>query len=330
MDILNLFVSNSTQLRLSLMPHKLLYKIVLVHVCMLCQPIAFIFKLANITLHEPCNFSAERHFRLLKKNWMLPFFFSFFYSNCSSRHAWCRGRGCRRIGFWRLVGERGKKIEIHFYAIHLSFIEKFEIWRKKKDVNTFVSMPGREKTRSILVSSSMGVRNGQSQMLGSSIVHAQTQPSSWATDPPSRNEQPAFLIPWILSTTYTCNKFGYLFWNNYNKSKQLYCIPPLNSFFCCIFLHQMVSISLHTNHIVPSAVPAQTPKRTFSRNRLFLSRSSQSQFLGLNLSYCNSISTPRSAFVRNPIIAKVHLWDCAFSFYFWIVLRSPAMDTLEI
>ncbi|KAL3825474.1 hypothetical protein ACJIZ3_021503 [Penstemon smallii] len=67
----------------------------------------------------------------------------------------------------------------------------------------------------------------------------------------------------------------------------------------------MASISLHTNHILPSLLHSQTPKATFSQNLSLLSRSSQSQFHGLKLSNSNLLSIPSSSSVKSSILAKV-------------------------
>ncbi|KAI3443516.1 hypothetical protein Pfo_000181 [Paulownia fortunei] len=66
----------------------------------------------------------------------------------------------------------------------------------------------------------------------------------------------------------------------------------------------MALVSLHTNHILPSLLHAQTPKATFSQNLSLLSKSSQSQFHGLRLSNSSHLSIP-SASVKSSIVAKV-------------------------
>ncbi|KAL0308388.1 UNVERIFIED_CONTAM: Peroxiredoxin Q, chloroplastic [Sesamum radiatum] len=67
----------------------------------------------------------------------------------------------------------------------------------------------------------------------------------------------------------------------------------------------MASISLHSNHTLPSLLHAQTPKPTFPQNLSLLPRSSQSQFHGLKLSNSSHLAIPSSASVRSSIVAKV-------------------------
>ncbi|GFP85525.1 peroxiredoxin q chloroplastic [Phtheirospermum japonicum] len=68
----------------------------------------------------------------------------------------------------------------------------------------------------------------------------------------------------------------------------------------------MASItSLHTSPTLPSLLRAQTPKPTFSHNLSLLSKSSQSQFHGINLSNPSHFSIPSSASVKASIVAKV-------------------------
>ncbi|KAK4493253.1 hypothetical protein RD792_017872 [Penstemon davidsonii] len=67
----------------------------------------------------------------------------------------------------------------------------------------------------------------------------------------------------------------------------------------------MASISLHTNHTLPSLLHSQTPKPTFSQKISLLSRSSQSQFHGLKLSNSTLLSFPSSSSVKSSILAKV-------------------------
>ncbi|KAL0374616.1 UNVERIFIED_CONTAM: Peroxiredoxin Q, chloroplastic [Sesamum radiatum] len=67
----------------------------------------------------------------------------------------------------------------------------------------------------------------------------------------------------------------------------------------------MASISLHSNHTLPSLLHAQTPKPTFPQNLSLLAKSSQSQFHGLKLSNSSHLAIPSSASVRSSIVAKV-------------------------
>ncbi|KAL0410379.1 UNVERIFIED_CONTAM: Peroxiredoxin Q, chloroplastic [Sesamum latifolium] len=67
----------------------------------------------------------------------------------------------------------------------------------------------------------------------------------------------------------------------------------------------MASISLHTNHTLPSLLHAQTPKPTFPQNLSLLAKSSQSQFHGVKLSNPTHLAIPSSASVRSSIVAKV-------------------------
>ncbi|KAH6779180.1 Thioredoxin superfamily protein [Perilla frutescens var. hirtella] len=67
----------------------------------------------------------------------------------------------------------------------------------------------------------------------------------------------------------------------------------------------MASISLHTNHSLPSLLHTRTPKPTFSHNFSLLSKSSQSQFHGLKLSSSSHLSIPSPASGKTAIVAKV-------------------------
>ncbi|KAK4428806.1 Peroxiredoxin Q, chloroplastic [Sesamum alatum] len=68
----------------------------------------------------------------------------------------------------------------------------------------------------------------------------------------------------------------------------------------------MASISLHSNHTLPSLLHyAQTPKPTIPHNLSLLPKSSQSQFHGLKLSNSSHLAIPSSASVRTSIVAKV-------------------------
>lgn len=67
----------------------------------------------------------------------------------------------------------------------------------------------------------------------------------------------------------------------------------------------MASISLHTNHSLPSSLHTRTPKPTFSHNLPLLTKSSQSQFHGLKLSNSSHLSIPSPALGKTAIVAKV-------------------------
>ncbi|XP_011093881.1 peroxiredoxin Q, chloroplastic [Sesamum indicum] len=67
----------------------------------------------------------------------------------------------------------------------------------------------------------------------------------------------------------------------------------------------MASISLHSNHTLPSLLHAQTPKPTFPQNLSLLAKSSQSQFHGVKLSNSSHLAIPSSVSVRSSIVAKV-------------------------
>ncbi|KAL0346801.1 UNVERIFIED_CONTAM: Peroxiredoxin Q, chloroplastic [Sesamum calycinum] len=79
----------------------------------------------------------------------------------------------------------------------------------------------------------------------------------------------------------------------------------------------MASISLHSNHTLPSLLHAQTPKPTFPQNLSLLPRSSQSQFHGLKLSNSSHLAIPSSASVRSSIVAKVMM---ILDSLFWLFL----------
>ncbi|KZV18261.1 peroxiredoxin Q, chloroplastic [Dorcoceras hygrometricum] len=76
----------------------------------------------------------------------------------------------------------------------------------------------------------------------------------------------------------------------------------------------MASISLHTNHTLPSLLHVQTPKATLCQNLSLVSKSSQSQFHGLKLSSVPSISVPSHPSVKTSIFAKVSEGTLAPSF----------------
>ncbi|KAE7998403.1 hypothetical protein FH972_002950 [Carpinus fangiana] len=67
----------------------------------------------------------------------------------------------------------------------------------------------------------------------------------------------------------------------------------------------MASLTL-PNHSLPSLLPTQSPRHPLSHNHPILSKSSQSQFYGLRVSYSSSLSIPSSSSAKGSIFAKVN------------------------
>ncbi|XP_059432693.1 peroxiredoxin Q, chloroplastic [Corylus avellana] len=67
----------------------------------------------------------------------------------------------------------------------------------------------------------------------------------------------------------------------------------------------MASLTL-PNHSLPSLLHTQSPRHPLSHNLPFLSKSSQSQFYGLKVSYSSSLSIPSSSSAKGSIFAKVN------------------------
>ncbi|KAB1203187.1 Peroxiredoxin Q, chloroplastic [Morella rubra] len=67
----------------------------------------------------------------------------------------------------------------------------------------------------------------------------------------------------------------------------------------------MASLTL-PNHSLPSLLPSQKPTYPLSHNVPIFSKSSQSQFYGLQVSYSSSLSIPSLSSVKGSIFAKVN------------------------